>query len=400
MDGTSQDDRPGHQEGTRLAQGMLLRVAVMLAVAVAAVGFFALTWDSDTLYNVLVLSLGMSDEQALGLLALMRNNSLPLLIAVAALVLFVGYHASLKPYCVRYFSALSHGIDALTDSGRTDIALPAKMAQTEAKLNQVKHELERRDMEARLAEQRKNDLVMYLAHDIRTPLTSVIGYLSLLDEVPDMPDAQRRKYIGIALRKAQRLDTLTDEFFDITRYNMQTIALDRQRLDLTTLLMQLSEEFHPQLEEHGNTVRLDLPQRLEVDADAQKLARVFNNLLRNAISYGTRGTDIAIQAWDDPDQGMACVSVSSVGRTISPDKLTRIFDKFYRLDDSRGSSSGGSGLGLAIAKQIVELHGGAIGASSVDGTTTFVVSLPTGVARQADPIASVRPPSGFETHTK
>ncbi|QOL33957.1 sensor histidine kinase [Bifidobacterium lemurum] len=379
---------------------MLLRVAVMLAVAVAAVGFFALTWDSNTLYNVLVLSLGMSDEQALGLLALMRNNSLPLLIAVAAMVLFVGYQASLKPYCVRYFSALSHGIDALTDSGRTDIALPAKMAQTETKLNQVKHELERRDMEARLAEQRKNDLVMYLAHDIRTPLTSVIGYLSLLDEVPDMPDAQRRKYIGIALRKAQRLDTLTDEFFDITRYNMQTIALDRQRLDLTTLLLQLSEEFHPQLEEHGNTVRLDLPQRLEVDADAQKLARVFNNLLRNAISYGTRGTDIAIQAWDDPAQGMACVSVSSVGRTISPDKLTRIFDKFYRLDDSRGSSSGGSGLGLAIAKQIVELHGGAIGASSVDGTTTFVVSLPTGVARQADPIASVRPSSGFETHTK
>lgn len=384
-----QADRPGYQEGTRLAQGVLLRVAVMLAVAVVVVGFFVLTWDSNGLYDVLVLSMGMSDEQALGLVDLMRNNSLLLLIVAAAVVLFVGYHASLKPYCVRYFSELSRGIDALTEIGRTDIALPATMAQTESKLNQVKHELERRDMEARLAEQRKNDLVMYLAHDIRTPLTSVIGYLSLLDEVPDMPDGQRRKYIGIALRKAQRLDTLTDEFFDITRYNMQTIALDRQRIDLTTLLMQLSEEFHPQLREHGNTVRLDLPQRLEIDADAQKLARVFNNLLRNAISYGIRGTDITIRAWTDHDHGAACVSVASVGQTISQNKLTRLFDKFYRLDDSRGSASGGSGLGLAIAKQIVELHGGAIGASSVDGTTTFMVSLPAGVAREDSPIASV-----------
>ena len=379
---SSDGDRPMRHEGARLARAMLLRATVILVMVAAVVSFLIFTWDSGRLYNALVLLLGISDDQALGLINLMRINAMTLLAAAAGIVLFIGYHALLRPYCMRYFSELSYGIDALTDAGRDDIALSTQMAQTEAKLNQVKHELERREMQARLAEQRKNDLVMYLAHDIRTPLTSVIGYLSLLDEVPDMPDAQRRKYIDVALRKAQRLDALTDEFFDITRYNLQTIALERSRFDLAMLLMQLVEEFHPQLEEHGNTTQLRLPQQLDIDADAQKLARVFNNLLRNAISYSTPGTVIDIRAWADPADGCAHVTVGSVGQTIPPDKLSRIFDKFYRLDGSRGSTSGGSGLGLAIAKQIVELHGGVIGASSTDGVTTFEVSLPDEVSRK------------------
>lgn len=242
------------------------------------------------------------------------------------------------------------------------------------------------DKERRLADEtaRRSDLVTYLAHDLKTPLTSVIGYLSLLDEVPDMPEAQRRRYTGVALDKACRLERLVNEFFDITRYNLTHIELERAPVDLAALLVQLADEFYPALAAHGNEARVTVAGTrrtteapgapLVVEADAARLARVLGNLLRNAIAYSDEGTPIEIAA--ETAEGVARVTVTDVGATIPSHKLRAIFDKFYRLDESRGSATGGAGLGLAIAREIVELHGGTIGATSEGGVTTFTVELP------------------------
>ncbi|WP_455139308.1 sensor histidine kinase [Thermophilibacter sp.] len=242
------------------------------------------------------------------------------------------------------------------------------------------------DKERRLADEtaRRSDLVTYLAHDLKTPLTSVIGYLSLLDEVPDMPEAQRRRYTGVALDKACRLERLVNEFFDITRYNLTHIELERAPVDLAALLVQLADEFYPALAAHGNEARVTVAGArrtteapgapLVIEADAARLARVLGNLLRNAIAYSDEGTPIEIAA--EVAEGVARVTVTDVGATIPSHKLRAIFDKFYRLDESRGSATGGAGLGLAIAREIVELHGGTIGATSEGGVTTFTVELP------------------------
>ena len=242
------------------------------------------------------------------------------------------------------------------------------------------------ERERQLADEsaRRSDLVTYLAHDLKTPLTSVIGYLSLLEEVPDMPEAQRVRYTGVALDKACRLERLVNEFFDITRYSLTNIELELAPVDLAGLLVQLSDEFYPALAAHGNVAQVTVAgtartveqpgEPLMVTADAARLARVFGNLLRNAIAYSDEGTPIELAAVEE--EGRVVVTVSDVGATIPSHKLRAIFDRFFRLDESRGSATGGAGLGLAIAREIVELHGGAISAASENGRTTFTVELP------------------------
>lgn len=274
---------------------------------------------------------------------------------------------------VRFFNAINKGIDALLQENM-QISLPQELMPIERKLHLVQQTLQNRERATREAEQRKNDMVMYLAHDIKTPLTSVIGYLSLLSEAPEMPAEQRAKYIGITLDKAQRLEQLIDEFFEITRYNFQQQQLTLETINLYYMLVQLTDEFYPLLQAHGNTIKLQAPTELTVYGDADKLARVFNNILKNAVAYSYPNTPICITAKIE-EQNLE-INFLNQGQTIRPQKLQSIFEKFFRLDSARASNTGGAGLGLAIAQEIVHLHGGEITASSADEITCFCVRLP------------------------
>lgn len=259
---------------------------------------------------------------------------------------------------------------------------PGGYEEISVRIVEIKAEMERNQQMLREEASRKNDLITYLAHDLKTPLTSVIGYLSLCDEAPDMPAAQRAKYVHITLDKALRLEKLIGEFFEITRYNLQTIALEKETVNLSFLLEQMADEFYPLLSEHGNTIRLEMDQGLPdggltLCADGEKLARVFNNILKNAISYSYPGTeiDLACRWTEDYVQ----ILISNRGRTIPPHKLEAVFEKFFRLDDARATNTGGAGLGLAIAKEIVTLHGGTITAESENEVTSFRVELPRNI---------------------
>ena len=252
--------------------------------------------------------------------------------------------------------------------------LPNVLAPAEAELRLARQQVQQNAAIAREAEQRKNDLIVYLAHDLKTPLTSVIGYLTLLRDEPELSPAMRARYTGIALDKAERLEDLINEFFEITRFNLSHMELDRRPTDLTRMIEQVVSEFGPMLAEQNLTCCADLPPKLPCACDPDKLARVLDNLLRNACHYSTPGTEVTITATTEGDT--AVLTVENAGRTIPPEKLARIFEQFYRLDESRASRTGGAGLGLAIAKQIVELHGGSITAASADDHITFTVRLP------------------------
>lgn len=274
----------------------------------------------------------------------------------------------------RYFNEINRGIEELLEEGEGAIKLPEELSAVALKLNTVRNTLKHRADELKGEEQRKNDLVLYLAHDIKTPLTSVIGYLSLLNESPDMPMEQKAKYTKITLEKAYRLEELVNEFFEITRYNLQTIDLQKEKVDLYYLLMQMVDEFYPVTAEKKIKVNLTAEETLWVNGDPDKLARVFNNLLKNATAYSDADTEIQITAEIKEKQVIICIS--NQGQTIPEAKLASVFDKFYRLDQARSTNTGGAGLGLSIASEIVQLHNGQIKGESKNGITTFTVILP------------------------
>ncbi len=294
--------------------------------------------------------------------------------AVVIIVVFVLMCWHLFRWMSLYFKEIHQGIDALLEEDAGQIYFSPEMLPFEHKLNAVKRELEKRKAERADAEQRKDELVMYLAHDIRTPLTSVLGYLNLLEEDPDMPVAQRAKYVHITLEKANRLEEMINEFFEITRLNARQIQLSKERIDLYYMLVQLCDEASPVLDAHGNSVVLDMNEDLVICADPDKMARVFGNIMRNAAAYSYPKTEIHISAGKtDTD---IIISFQNKGKTIPKEKLPLLFDKFYRLDASRVSDTGGTGLGLAIAKEIVSMHGGRIDAMSKEEMVIFTVHLP------------------------
>lgn len=251
---------------------------------------------------------------------------------------------------------------------------PREYAEIAAELAQAKSSMQRQEQLLKEEAGRKNDLITYLAHDLKTPLTSVIGYLSLLDEAADMPAPQREKYIHITLDKAYRLEKLINEFFDITRYNLQQIVLEEETIDLYYMLVQLTDEFYPLLSAHGNTIKLTAPEQLIIHGDPSRLARVFNNILKNAVAYSYPDTAIEVTASVSDTEVWICFQ--NHGATIPEHKLDSLFEKFFRLDENRSTNTGGAGLGLAIAREIITLHGGTITAESQNELTSFIISLP------------------------
>lgn len=253
---------------------------------------------------------------------------------------------------------------------------PSEYAPVSVEMAEIKAAMQRQEQLQREEAARKNDLITYLAHDLKTPLTSVIGYLSLMEEVPEMPAQQRVKYVHITLDKALRLERLINEFFEITRYNLQQIILEKESVDLSFMLVQMADEFYPILSAHGNTLRLEGTgeESIIVYGDGDKLARVFRNILKNAIAYSYPDTEILAKCEISGER--ISVTISNRGKTIPRQKLEAIFEKFYRLDDARGTNEGGAGLGLAIAREIVTLHGGTIRAESENEVTVFTVELP------------------------
>lgn len=296
------------------------------------------------------------------------------IIFVTTLIIVLSLLYKLLNKIFSYVFAVSESADKLFDKNVEYINLPPEMVEVEKKLNHFKTEAIKNEILARENEQKKDELIVYLAHDIKTPLTSMIGYLSLLSEIKDMPQEQRNRYIDIALDKSYRLEYLINELFDVARFNSEKIVLEKEEINLNLMLEQIADDFYPTLKEMNKKINFTSDEKTILYADPDKLSRVFNNLIKNAVNYSKENTDIDISILNKENQ--ATVKITNKGKQIPKEKLDKIFEKFYRLDSSRTSKTGGSGLGLAIAKEIVELHGGRIYAESDMKETTFSVILP------------------------
>ena len=343
-------------------------VATVFALRMLTRGHLA-----DAIVGTVARSLSISEKEAdLIYFKIVTVNMQFILALVIIIFVFLLFHMLLDTY-KRYFDEVVTGIDKLMEE-RAAISLSPELESVEHKLADVKRTLAERADKAKRAEQQKNDLVVYLAHDIKTPLTSVIGYLSLLDETPDMPDEEKAKYIHTAWEKANRLRTLVNEFFEITRSHSEALPLQKTKVDLYYMIAQISDELYPQLNACGKIIENHVDEDISVYGDSDKLARVFNNILKNAISYSAENSVIKVSAIEL--SAWTVIRFENDGE-IPEDKLNVIFDKFCRLSNARLSETGGSGLGLAIAKNIIVLHGGQIRAESSNGRTAFIIEIPS-----------------------
>lgn len=365
----------------KLKLSILLQTVFVTALTVL-VGGVILEYVIDGVYNdsfanifvKALLDLNVSEETAINLYWRLIGDNKVFFMILGFLALFSLFFYVALSKMTKYLDQVGDGIENILSDSTEPIELITELKPLEIRLNEIKDTLKRQEKEAQENEQKKNDLVLFLAHDLKTPLTSVVAYLSMLDAYPDMSEEERARYTHISLEKATRLGELISEFFEITRFNLHDIVLEMAELNLTMMLEQIADELYGVLQEKHLTCRVEAEDELIIGGDADKLARVFDNILRNAIVYCSEGSELLITAHRLKD-GVEII-FENEGHTISPENLDKIFDKFYRADVSRSSSTGGAGLGLAIAKEIVELHGGNILAESEEGKTRFVVTLP------------------------
>ncbi|WP_341482544.1 ATP-binding protein [Paenibacillus pseudetheri] len=271
-----------------------------------------------------------------------------------------------------YLAEITRGLEEIAN-GQFDHQIPEisgnKLSEVALSINQMSMQLKHSIAEERKAEKTKNDLITGVSHDLRTPLTSILGFLEVIEEDRYQDEVEMRYYVNIAYEKSLSLRRLIDELFEYTRIN-NGMPLELSELDIAGLICQLEEEFVPVTENAGMEIRLNMQEgEFKIQADGGLLARAYENIIANAIQYGKAGKYIDIYIAKDGD--VLVVQIQNFGDPIPERDLPFIFDRFYRVERSRSKQTGGTGLGLAIAKSIIEVHGGSITAHSSKKATIF-----------------------------
>ena len=364
----------------KLKLSILLQTVFVTALTILVGGFILEYFLEDSSNDLvkLLTSVHVQEESARHWYWRVIGNNKDFFLVIGFLCLFSLFFYAALLKMVKYLNQVETGIDNIVLDSADSIHMITELKPIETRLNEIKQILKKQEQEVIEGEKKKNDLIVFLAHDLKTPLTSIVAYLTMLDSYQDMPEEERQRYTHIALEKSIRLGELISEFFEITKFNLQDIVLEPVELNLSMMLEQLADELYGVLREAAED--------MVVYGDADKLARVFDNILRNAVSYCYPNTKIRIQA-EMTEEGNRIV-VSNRGKQIPKEQLGTIFEKFYRLDEARHSTTGGAGLGLAIAKEIVELHGGTIRAESDEEETRFIVMLPKKEEGERDEIHS------------
>lgn len=339
---------------------------ILVAYVISMIIYFVIALFLENRLSVLIESLNYEVYYWI-----VNNRNIVVYIYVGIVMAVVIYR-----FISKYVNAnheVYNALDLILKEDNETIKLPSEVNEFSEKINEIKYDYILTKKSEREAEQKKNDLIVYMAHDLKTPLTSIIGYLTLLKDEKQISKELQEKYIKIALDKALRVEDLTNQFFDITRYNLQKMPINKQEINLVYLLKQVIDECYPMLEKRNLKCDFKSVEKVMYVGDGDKLARAFDNLLKNAINYSYENTTIEIQL--EQKEGKISIVFRNKGDKIPQYKLDKLFEKFYRGDDARTSSTGGAGLGLAITKQIIELHQGKIYVKNDDEYIEFFIEL-------------------------
>ena len=316
-------------------------------------------------------------ENSLVLLFYRPGTMIVLLYVLLGIGVFSVSFLLLQSRSMRYISRISSAMREIAE-GDLNITLDVEgddeFADMAENLNNMVEELRQLMDKEHESERTKNELITNVAHDLRTPLTSIIGYLELLSGPVKLNEEMQKKYLDITYKKSKRLQKLIEDLFGFTKLNYGKISMKVSKVDIVKLLSQMLEEFYPNFMEKNLAYELQSNVTAKViTADGNLLARLFDNLINNAIKYGSEGKKIIVKV--DATDTVVTVSVTNFGYVIPKEELPLLFEKFYRVEQSRSVNTGGTGLGLAIAKNIVDMHGGTIGVTSDLNGTVFTVKL-------------------------
>lgn len=258
---------------------------------------------------------------------------------------------------------------------RIDIKSNDSIGRFANNINSIIERLKNITDQERKAQQMKNDLITNISHDLRTPLTSIIGYLHLIEEDKYKDEVHLRYYASVVYEKSKKLNIIINDLFELTKLQNKSLPLNKISINLIELISQVISAMQYQLNQCSMKVRTNFSSdKLIIFADPDKIVRVFENLISNAMKYGNDG--IYIDIFTKKEDNKAVIEIVNYGKAIPQSDIPFIFDRFYRVEKSRNTNDGGSGLGLAIARDIIDIHGGSIFVSSDSDRTIFKILLP------------------------
>ncbi|WP_188540716.1 sensor histidine kinase [Paenibacillus segetis] len=348
--------------------------------SLASLGFTALVLMIGYYFTSMLLWLNPSQSfWGVTLIRWVINNigSTPIMIIVGV-PLFILFTLIISRDTMSDLHSISTGVQTISD-GNLSYHIPVsrtdELGTLAVNINAMADKLESALQEERAAAKAKNELITGVSHDLRTPLTSVLGFLEYIEQDRYDNEIELRYYVNIAYEKSLTLKKLIDDLFEYTRVSGSELPLDLQPVDLGKLLEQLAEEFVPVLEQADMSYRIHINEgSLLVQGDADELVRLYENLFTNAVRYGKEGKILDISVYRKDDRVVA--TCTNYGPPIPAENIPHLFKRFYRVDPSRSRETGGTGLGLAIAKSITELHKGSITAKSSRKKTEFETSFP------------------------
>ena len=319
-----------------------------------------------------------NDSQALQRFALGSTISV-LLFVLLGILLFSLIFLLLQRKMARDIETIARAVKQISEgdlSTRLELDGEGELTDIAENLNRMEEDIQELIDKERTSEQSKTDLITNVAHDLRTPLTSILGYLELLRKNQKLSPEMQQKYLDIAYNKSVRLQKLIEELFGFTKLSYGKINMNVAKVDIVELLAQLLEESYPNFEKNGLSYDFVSNRKSQIiEADGDLLARLFDNLIGNAIKYGKEGKRVRVNL--RADREIVTIKIVNYGYVIPANELPLIFDRFYRTDHSRTNASGpgGTGLGLAIVKNITDMHHGTVSVSSDLSGTVFTVRL-------------------------
>lgn len=304
-----------------------------------------------------------------------RNFVIPLFIVIDVLIVFWRLIRRYRQMQLRHIINELHFIANGNYDYRIPFDLRGDLSKVVDSINGLVDSTVAAIEDEREIEKSKDELITNVSHDIRTPLTSIIGYLGLIEDGQYQNDEEVLKYTSIAYKKAKQMKSLVEDLFEYSKVRQPSVPVNIVSFDMVQLLEQLAADFELEAKKKNIQIQVDTTEnQLVMEGDTEKLVRVFNNLITNALKYGTEADRIIIKI--EKSKNEAVVTVKNNGAPIPREALDQLFDRFYRVDGSRSQEISGTGLGLAIAQNIVNLHGGYIYAQSNEAWTSFIIHLP------------------------
>lgn len=372
--GTDKNEQKNFTQGHGYMMQLMAHIGIASVITIIVLVFLITNITAITRF----LYQTGNDSQALQRFALGSTISV-LLFVLLGILIFSLVFLLLQRKMARDIETIANAVKQISEgdlSTRLELEGEGELTDIAENLNRMEEDIQELIDKERKSEQSKTDLITNVAHDLRTPLTSILGYLELLRKNQKLSPEMQQKYLDIAYNKSVRLQKLIEELFGFTKLSYGKINMNVQKLDIVELLAQLLEESYPNFQKNGLSYDFVSNRKSQIiEADGDLLARLFDNLIGNAIKYGKEGKRIRVTLRADCEN--VTIKIVNYGYVIPENELPLIFDRFYRTDHSRTNASGpgGTGLGLAIVKNIADMHHGTVSVSSDLSGTVFTVRL-------------------------